>query len=678
MSDARITLSAEDKTRAAFADVKRNLIDLRNNGEQINRAFGLMAGTLGSAFAGVSLTAFLRATVDGIDRLNDIKDATGASIEGISALEDVAARTGTTIDVVSASLLKFNSTLGDAKAGSAGAEIFKALGLDVAELKRLDPAEALRQTAVALTGFADDGNKARLVQELFGKTVREVAPFLNDLAAAGQLNATVTKQQVQEAEKFNQQLAALGKNSTDLARTLSSGLVSVLVDFTNRLTTAQKVFGGFSGILATGGTGLAFFSEASQGLREYNAQIAQVDASIKRVKENPRSSGFGPLLDKQAMADLEKQRADLVKFAEYYRTVLNIGSAGQGRGDFMQLPKLPDLPDKDRRVSKPRDERPAEVSVTPISDSLKDALRLIDQTDNSKLGTLRLQLAELTDMTAGGLASPGVYQAIFGVVRQINMMDPAYRKAIDDQTRLNELLAATPTGQLEKQRNDMRLLAEAYEDGRLGLVGSEEAARNFGEAVKDALGDVKGTAGEMDEFSKEAARNIQSTLGSTLKATLKGDFDSIGELWGNLLLDMAAEAAAAQLGRFLLGDFGKTGSIGGLLGSGLSFLAGIGRADGGPVGATSIQRVNERGFEVFTDPMGKDWLMTGARGGYVTPHNQVAVAGAAAPSAPVSQVNHVSIGAGVQRGEVYAMLQMGLRDSEARMYRLLKDQRVIA
>ena len=92
MSEAKITLSAEDKTRAAFAGVKRSLLDLKDTGDRLNTSFGGLGVVLGSAFAGVSLTSFLRSTLEGIDRLNDIKDASGSSIESISALEDIAAR----------------------------------------------------------------------------------------------------------------------------------------------------------------------------------------------------------------------------------------------------------------------------------------------------------------------------------------------------------------------------------------------------------------------------------------------------------------------------------------------------------------------------------------------------------------------------------------------------------
>lgn len=185
-----------------------------------------LAGSLGGALSLTAFATFITSTNNGVDALNDLYDATGSSIENLSALEDRAARTGTSMDSVGATLIKFNNVLNEAKPGSAQELALKAIGLNATELRKLDPAEALRQTAVALSQFADDGNKARLVQDLFGKGVREMAPLLKDLAEGGALVAKVTTQQAQEAEKFNHELAALKKNAIDANRALVGDLVT--------------------------------------------------------------------------------------------------------------------------------------------------------------------------------------------------------------------------------------------------------------------------------------------------------------------------------------------------------------------------------------------------------------------------------------------------------------------
>ena len=193
---------------------------------------GISTAALGAATAFVAVAAgvatMTKKVVDGLDALNDLKDATGASIENISAIEDVALRTGASFDVVSTSLIKLNQGLNNAKPGSDTENAINAIGLSVKDLKALDPAEAFRQIAVGLSGFADDANKARLTQELFGKSLKEVAPLLNDLAAAGSLVATVTAKEAEEAEKFNKELFNLSKTALDAARDMAGPLVSAI------------------------------------------------------------------------------------------------------------------------------------------------------------------------------------------------------------------------------------------------------------------------------------------------------------------------------------------------------------------------------------------------------------------------------------------------------------------
>lgn len=197
----------------------------------LGSASGLLQGQL-AALAGSltlgSMAAFVLQINNGIDALNDIKDATGSTIENISALEDVGKRTGASLDLVGGILIKFNDVLSKAGPKSDIALQLQAIGLSAEELKRLDPAEALLRTAQALQQYADDGNKARLVQDLFGKSVKDAAPFLNDLAAKGELVAKVTSQQAEEAEKFNKELFAMQANIQDASRRLAGPLVTAI------------------------------------------------------------------------------------------------------------------------------------------------------------------------------------------------------------------------------------------------------------------------------------------------------------------------------------------------------------------------------------------------------------------------------------------------------------------
>ncbi len=225
MSDLKIKISAQDSASKVLADVRDSMTRLEDVSSKVGAALGLIG------VAGIGgLVATVRAAVDGVDAFNDLSDATGSSIENISALDDIAQRTGTSFGTVESALIKFNTALKDAKPGSDAESAINALGLSVKELKDLDPAQALLKTSQALAGFADDANKARLVQELFGKSLKEVSPFLKDLAEKGELVAKVTTEQAAEAEKFNKQLFELQTNTANAARSLSIGLVTAIND----------------------------------------------------------------------------------------------------------------------------------------------------------------------------------------------------------------------------------------------------------------------------------------------------------------------------------------------------------------------------------------------------------------------------------------------------------------
>jgi hypothetical protein len=216
------------KTGTFEADTKRAgkaLKDFEKDAVATGKAIGLALGTIIVA-AGTAAVAMGKAALESIDAFNDLKDATGASIESISAIDRVARETGVGFETVSTALIKLNQALNSAKPDSPTAEALARIGLSYKELRALDPGEALRVLAVRLSEFADDGNKARLVQELFGKSLKDVAPLLNDLATKTALVGTTTTEGALEIEKFRKEIFKLEANATDAARALTVDLVT--------------------------------------------------------------------------------------------------------------------------------------------------------------------------------------------------------------------------------------------------------------------------------------------------------------------------------------------------------------------------------------------------------------------------------------------------------------------
>lgn len=573
---AKVVLSAEDRSAAAFATFTRGLdkAGLSANAFKTNVA-GLLAGISVGALA-----TFTKNIVNAVDALNDVADATGSTVENISALEDVARRTGTNMDVVSSALVKFNATLKDADPSKGPGAVLKALNLDIEALKRQDPAEALRQVAVALSGFADDGNKARAVQELFGKSVKEAAPFLKDLAENGQLNAKVTTAQAAEAEKFNKELFKLQTNANDAARAIVGSLVPAI----NRIFDDVRTLGDKATL-----AGLA-------------SSVTDLNRDLNLLKEKRGN----PFFDQAA---IEKQIGELtVKFdaaKKAFNDARGYRPAGGGRG-FINPPVVQPGLEIPEEVKDPKNPR---TSTTTPRDPTADAKRYLESLQGQLQSAQALTATEklLDDIRRGSLGkfTPELEKQLKATAAQVDATKALAdaekeraqnQKGLDDlvadigrrdKERLDAMLGASDTGRLEKQRDDMLFLAEAYEQGRLGAVGSEEAMRKFSESAQAYLGTGGAVPQAMEELAEsalQAAERIQGALGDELTNILSGEFDNIGNSFSKLIQRMLAEAAAAKIMDSLFGSVNagtKQRSGGGLIDSAAKWLGDLVSFDGG-------------------------------------------------------------------------------------------------
>lgn len=615
----------------------------------IAAAFGTV---LGGAFAGAGIVQFVRQTALAIDALNDAADATGATVEQLSGLEQVAMRNGASLDTVTGILVKFNAVLKEADGKNVTSQVLKAIGLDAEKLRQIDPAEALQQTAVALAKFQDEGNKARVIQELFGKSVREAAPFLKDLAEAGTLNATITGKQAEEAERFNKNLAALSTNAANAGRALLTELLPSLNEVFIRFKSLESL-GGLGGAIKLGLTNRDQFTDASEGVDFYTKKLAELrkeQDKVAKLGAAPTGVGF---IDRQNDEAVKVRIADAQKLLDFYTRVgISTGALGGGAGRGSVNPafavsaaKLPDI-----------------AGFKPLTDPKKVDPRLTggDLFANAFGGKLAASLAKDGPLVAEGLT--GITEALLPFTQRWE--------------RLQELLAAGPNAELEKTRSEMLLLSGAFEEGLITVEQYVDAVTGrlglLPEAIKPALD-------EMTEFTKEFQRNVQDSLGETILSTLKGDFGSITKLWGNMLLNMASQAIAADLGNSLLGKLGANGVRSGGLLDGLFGLFGFAKggvfagggnvtafANGGLVGSPSI--FGMRGGLGMMGEAGPEAIMPLKRGA----DGKLGVAGGGG-----GVTNVYNVAAGVTRNELMTALQLMQQQVEGRVYGTMRTRGLI-
>jgi len=614
------TGSFETDTKRAENSLKRLKKTAQDSGKGIRDSFaGNLLADL-SQQIGRALVNVPREILRGVDALNDLRDATGASIETLSALEDVGARTGTSFDGMASSLVKFNKALSDVDGKNEVSQVFKALSLDAEALKRADPAESLRQTAVALSRFATDGEKARAIQVLFGKSIRESAPFLDELAKQTKLVGTVTTEQAQAVEKFNQQISSLQKNVLDAARAFTTDLIPALNSFFKNLNDA----GGISGSIAMR-LGLNESGVLTTKLNTLNQRINVVGDSIVRMNtEFERSGKKDSLLSERIdharlkLAALQREAAgvsDALKGVADKLAPREPGFLGRSRVEgvaplpTLQVPPVPKsitgskaigeaqryIEALQKQVDKTRDLSAAEqtlldirrglTGLTPAGEKrIKELAALIDsakalkdeqQARESVVAWVQRQqdaLESETEAIINGNARLREEIALIGAEGEARAaIIKAQQQALiteKEAALAAELAASAENARTRALREQVVVLRE-----RQLLTTQKGDQENF-ERVKDEIKKLdesfKSSTTQMSEFALEASRNIQDALGDTLFRSLKGDFQSIGQLWSDLILRMIAQAAAAKLNKALFGDDLVSGLVGAQLNLALS------------------------------------------------------------------------------------------------------------
>lgn len=614
MPIAKLTVDLEARLAALQAGLDKAGLLAERTASQIGGAFnGLksVAATVGPALAAslsvAGIAAFLKETAAGIDALNDLSDATGASIENLSALEDAAARTGTQMTVVGDAIVKLNQQLADSNPNSGASQALKALGLDAEALRRIDPAEALLQVAQALDRYEDNGNKARLVQELFGKGVREIAPLLKDLAEAGQLNASITKEQADEVDRFNKELARLEKNATDAGRAVVNELLPSLNDFLEKFRQARGVTGGLGELFKVGAGQLLrgeIFTTGGEAVEFYTGKVTELTAELDKLRAGNNRSIYGGGVNDGPIRKVEAELQRVQQLADAYTKLYGSANAGGGRG-FVNPPLVTEARPSLPTLTGPGKPAPAVTRPETYDDAVARSLStLIAQTDTVKLAELNAQLAKLDELAAAGLDQKIVddLRAILTPVDRGDVGPPVSAEL----EKINALLAQTDSAQLAEAQRTLALLNDELakvDPGSARFVQLQEAILG----VQDRLTDLADTFPDLSKVAEKEGKKIADELGfafssafedavvraESLKDVLSGLAQDISRiLTRELVTEPLAKAAvdwvkSVNWGGLIAGIFG-----GGASANGNAFTpAGIQRfANGGVVTAPTLFR----------------------------------------------------------------------------------------
>lgn len=230
-TDARINITAVDRTRAAFSSIQNSLKSVTG---AIFSVQGAVAGLAGAAGFG----ALIRSSLKTGDELGKTADKLGVTTEALAGLrhaaEQTAGVTGRTLDTA---LQRMTRRVSEASLGTGTAvKALDELNLSARELNSLSPDQQFRQIADAMQNVSNQGDRVRLSMQLFDtegvalvNTLAEGSAALDEFAdEAVQLGIALSRVDARRIEMANDAIDKVAKATQGAANAVTVELAPAL------------------------------------------------------------------------------------------------------------------------------------------------------------------------------------------------------------------------------------------------------------------------------------------------------------------------------------------------------------------------------------------------------------------------------------------------------------------
>lgn len=281
-NDVKITLSADDRSKAAFSSFRGSMQRMRGDAARLTGVLGalLPAATLG----GLALLA--KSGIDTADALAKLSDRTGVSVETLSGMQFVASQTDTSLAALGKGINRLSIFMAE------NSEEARRMGLTAA-----DPAEALAQLADALQNTASLQDRASIANRVLGKSYIDLLPALKNGGDAlreqirqGREITGVTEQQARAAEQFNDSLDLMKTHVQGVSINLGTKLLPDLNNIIKAMKAASEeagllktLFIGFGGLVDLGING-GEIAKATKEVQRLEAQVQKTAGLLARGK----------------------------------------------------------------------------------------------------------------------------------------------------------------------------------------------------------------------------------------------------------------------------------------------------------------------------------------------------------------------------------------------------------
>lgn len=562
MAAGSIVIDILARTASFETDTKRAEKRLKEF-EKTAKAWGAAIGTAAVA-AGAAFTAWTVKVAETGKELDRFATLTNTSAETFQKWAYGAKSVGIEQEKLSDILKDVQDRVGDFVTTGGGPmldffeQIAPKIGLTAEQFRNLSGPEALGLYVSSLEKAGLSQSEMIFYMEAMASDSSLLIPLLRDnasgMAAMGaeaeRLGAVMSNETVAAAKELDSNLQRLTSMVGGLSTSIANQILPTLNSFVNELVNSASksdLLKGSIDDLAKNSPLVSFLEDSLVGLARvadvavfaaksigvvgsaFSAAKSDVSAFLAFVgRPDALSAQLAPEESARLEAEYKKAQDERINATESFNKRLDDLLSYQGNLFEQSALKAIEM------------SRAVRDSIRLPSDQIK----LVDLTDTSERDrNIQKWLKEYATDAEKLTAKLNEARLAFG-----GMIPPEVEK------RIRESFASKGgKGKTSIVFEDIDQLMQAY-----GLLPVE--------LEKYLLAHEKGMD-QVSEFTLEAARNIQNSLGDGLYNILKGNFSDIGSAFGDMIARMVADAAAANLAQALFGNYSQSGQIGGILGN---------------------------------------------------------------------------------------------------------------
>lgn len=602
---------------------------------------------LGAAILGVGFGSFIKGALESADKMVDLSDATGLSVASIKAFgESMRLAGGDSKGAERAIMTLYGAIEAAADGGLKQQEAFKKVGVSIKDLQSLSEADILQKTVEGLAKIPAGSERAAAATALLGRTFRgvEAERFLETLDPAKYAEFEVSaKKAADTMERFENIFASLQQGALLALEPLLDYLEKI--NFTAK--DAEKLFIGIGTVFA-----LIFGARMIAQVVAFNKALG-ITAGIANIIGKSPVGLFAKLI--AAGTTTAAATATVAALEELMSAndgvAASAEAAGQAQGKIVptktgggpanrtvivaKTPEQKALEDSQRRIGQITEEINRLRLIS--SGDMLDQIRQIEINSAADIAKAREEIFSRENLNKQQkqleFEAKNKEIALKGEV-EIQRLRIEAKNTLNEQLRTYSLTLADKereialsqelvnlSGMDQQKRREMLAIEQqmlaAIEQARLVKNAAPEETQRIIDGIREQAAATKEAIAANIEYQNSfeagwarafnsyldnatnASRQAEAmfqTMTSNMNSALDRFVDtgkfSFSDLANSIIRDIIKIQLRASVAN-LIGGTGGGGS--GVLGA----LAGIFRANGGPVNANSPYIVGEKGAELF-------------------------------------------------------------------------------